>query len=235
MDRQDTSDRVALLRRRMTAMVDAAGGSAVPSADALPAPEGMRALFSRGVIDRGSVVSVVGAGSVLLSMIATASAADAHVAVVGMPALSVLGLVEMGGVVERLSVIPDPGSDPIRIAAVLLDGIDVVVLNLGGADVPPSRARAVTARVRAKSAVLLVVDGTWPGVDLRLASRITGYDGLGVGHGRLRSLQVEVSADGRAGRTRRARVCLESVDGVARWRTAAGSGGEGAVPIEGVS
>lgn len=178
----------------------------------------MESIFPRGVVDRGSVLSIAGAGSVLLGVLAAASAADAHVAIVGMPALSMLRLVEMGGVVERIAVIPDPGPDPVRIAAVLLDGIDVVVLNLGGVSVPPTRARAVTARVRAKDALLVVVDGQWPGTDLRLEARVVGYHGLAPGHGRLRSIEVAVTVDGRSRRIAETQLSVESVAGVSRWR-----------------
>lgn len=161
---------------------------------------------------------MTGAGSLLLGVLAAASAAEAHVAIVGMPGLSMLRLVELGGVVDRIALIPDPGPDPVRIVAVLLDGIDVVVVHLGGASVSPSRARAVTARVRAKDAVLVVVDGRWPGTDLWLDARVVGYRGVTAGHGRLRSMEVAVTVGDRARRTRQARLSLESVAGVSRWR-----------------
>lgn len=44
----------------------------------------------------------------------------------------------------------------------LADGVDLVVLSLGGVDVPPSRARAVAARARKNGTILAVTDGRWP-------------------------------------------------------------------------
>ncbi|WP_066905380.1 hypothetical protein [Millisia brevis] len=239
--------RVASLRRRLVAMSspDRPGGA---SADgrlrsrahgSLPAPAGMESIFPRGVVDRGSVLSIAGAGSVLLGVLAAATAADAHVAIVGMPALSMLRLVELGGVVDRIAVIPDPGPDPVRIAAVLLDGIDVVVLHLGGMAVPPTRARAVTARVRAKDALLVVVDGSWPGTDLRLESRVVGYRGVASGHGRLRSIEIAVAVDDRSHRRTESRLSVESLAGEERWRDcspgASGDGQSARALAEGVS
>ncbi len=73
---------------------------------------------------------------------------------------------------------------PLAVAAVLLDGLDLVVLSLGGASIPPSRARAVSARTRNNGAVLVVADGSWPTVDLNLDARVAGYrGGLGGGDG----------------------------------------------------
>ena len=70
----------------------------------------------------------------------------------------------MGADLSRLAVIPDPGADPVEVAAVLMDGMDLVVLGLGGRSVPPTRARAVTARAgrRAARCWSPTVTGTGP-------------------------------------------------------------------------
>ncbi|HUO40126.1 MAG TPA: hypothetical protein VMU34_20795, partial [Mycobacterium sp.] len=70
----------------------------------------------------------------------------------------------------------DPGNDPVEVAAVLMDGMDVVVLGLAGHSVPMSRARAVTARARSKGCTLLVTDGDWHGAAMRLEARVSGYE-----------------------------------------------------------
>ena len=69
----------------------------------------------------------------------------------------------MGADLSRLAVIPDPGADPVEVAAVLMDGMDLVVLGLGGRSVPATRARAVVARARQKGCTLLVTGGDWQG------------------------------------------------------------------------
>ncbi|MFE5700772.1 hypothetical protein [Rhodococcus koreensis] len=79
----------------------------------------------------------------------------------------------MTGHSDRLSLgagqLPVPVLAGVRVdgvAAILLDGIDRVILGLSGAAVPPSRAWAVVARARSKGAVLPVTEGHWGGVDL---------------------------------------------------------------------
>ena len=108
---------------------------------------------------------------------AAVTAAGGHAAIVGQPDVGLLAAVEMGADLSRLAVIPDPGADPVEVAAVLMDGLDLVVLGLGGRSVPPTRARAVTARARQKGCTLLVTDGDWHGASARLEARVCGYRG----------------------------------------------------------
>lgn len=75
-----------------------------------------------------------------------------NAAIVGQPDIGLLAAVEMGADLSRLAVIPDPGTDPVEVAAVLIDGMDLVVLGLGGRRVTRARARAVVARARQKAA-----------------------------------------------------------------------------------
>ena len=86
-------------------------------------------------------------------------------AVVGLPDFGLLAAAEMGADLSRLAVIPDPGTDPVEVAAVLMDGMDLVVLGLAGRTVTATRARAVVARARQKGCTLLVTGG-------RLAGRL---------------------------------------------------------------
>lgn len=99
-----------------------------------------------------------------------------NAAIVGQPDIGLLAAVEMGADLSRLAVIPDPGTDPVEVAAVLIDGMDLVVLGLGGRRVTRARARAVVARARQKGCTLLVTDGDWQGVSTRLAARVCGYE-----------------------------------------------------------
>ena len=158
-------------------------------ADALPAP-----------LPRGTVAMLSGARSLLLSMVAAVTAAGGNAAIVGQPDIGLLAAVEMGADLSRLAVIPDPGTDPVEVAAVLIDGMDLVVLGLGGRRVPLTRARAVVARARLKGCTLLVTDGDWQGAPTRLEARVCGYD-ITAGHrgtpvsgfGRISGVRLQVS------------------------------------------
>lgn len=165
-------------------------------AEALPVP-----------LPRGTVAVLSGARSLLLSVIAAVTAAGGNAAIVGQPDIGLLAAMEMGADLSRLAVIPDPGTDPVEVAAVLVDGMDLVVLGLGGRRVPPTRARAVVARARLKGCTLLVTDGEWQGAPTRLVARVCGY---------------EITAEGRPGFGRIGGVRLQ-VSGVCAGRRVIGS------------
>jgi len=134
-----------------------------------------------------------------LSMVAAVTAAGGNAAIVGQPDIGLLAAVEMGADLSRLAVIPDPGTDPVEVAAVLIDGMDLVVLGLGGRLVSQTRARAVVARARIKGCTLLVTDGDWQGAPTRLQARVCGYeiaDSRGAptpGFGRISGVRLQIS------------------------------------------
>ena len=156
-------------------------------------------------LPRGTVAVLLGARSLPLSMVAAVTAAGGNAAIVGQPDVGLLAAVEMGADLSRLAVIPDPGTDPVEVAAVLMDGMDLIVLALGGRSVPLTRARAVVARARQKGCTLLVTDGDWQGASIRLEARVCGYEPTSdkPGFGRISKVRLEVCAAGRA--IRRAR------------------------------
>lgn len=147
------------------------------------------------LLPRGTVAVLSGARSLALRMVAAATAEGGHAAIVGQPDVGLMAAVEMGADLSRVAVIPYPGTDPVEVAAVLLDGLDLVVLALGGRSVSMSRARAVTARARQKGCTLLVTGGDWHGASARLDARVCGYEMVGSGG-------AVVPGRGRIGRVR---------------------------------
>ncbi|PXX66483.1 hypothetical protein DFR70_103232 [Nocardia tenerifensis] len=221
---RDSPPTLAELRRRMAAIpgrgaaaVERVPADAELTRESLAVPPALAGLLPGGGLAKGSVVSYTGARSLLAGLLAAVTEDGGHAAVVGVPRLGLLAAVEMGAQLERLAVIPDPGPDPVEVAAVLLDGLDLVVLGLGGGAVAPARTRVIAARARSKGATLVVTDGRWPGAALHLDARIAGYGGLGHGRGRLRSLGLEVEVRGKAGPPRRGRLDLRSVAGRVEW------------------
>ncbi|WP_167105674.1 hypothetical protein [Mycobacterium sp. DL592] len=174
----------------------------------LPIPESLAALLPGG-LPRGAVAVVSGARSLPVSMAASVTAGGGHVAVVGVPDFGLLAAAEMGADLSRIAVIPDPGTDPVEVAAVLMDGMDLVVLGLAGRTVTATRARAVVARARQKGCTLVVVRGEWHGASIRLDARVRGYEmtagrsGVPVpGCGRISRVRLSVRASGRSIRSR---------------------------------
>ena len=117
-----------------------------------------------------------GARSLPVGIAAAVSAAGGHVAIVGLPDFGLLAAAEMGADLSRLAMVPQPGSDPVEVAAVLMDGMDLVLLGLAGRRVPATRARAVVARARQRGCTLLIVGGDWQGAAMRMEARVRGYE-----------------------------------------------------------
>ena len=188
---------------------------------AVPGPLGE--ILPGGGLQRGSVVRIdgapgSGATSLLLSLLAAATAAGEWAAMVDAEGvLGGLAAAEAGVALERLAVVRSvPAALYGRVVATLLDGMTVV-----GATVPRglrlSGARRLEARVRERAAVFVAAGHPWPGEPaLRLRAEHSAWSGLGRGEGLLgeRVLRVTVSGRGAAGRERIA-------DVVTRTRAAA--------------
>ncbi|MGP3706268.1 hypothetical protein [Gordonia paraffinivorans] len=219
MDVSDRADELTVLRRRLAAMSGRPDQSSVevrdPSAGVLPIPEALSEVLPHNGIPRGIVARFDGANSLLVALVASVTRAGGRVGIVGMPRLSLLSAVEMGADLSRIATVPEPGADPVEVAAVLLDGMDLVVLGrLGptgsGTDsVAPSRARVVAGRVRKQSSVLLVAGAGWPGAQLSISARVLTYrhaplvsaptdlDSARSGYGRIGGMRLQVTASGR--------------------------------------
>ncbi|TPG34698.1 hypothetical protein [Mycolicibacterium hodleri] len=214
---QNRAEQVEHLRRKMAEVAGRTAGTmgstqrgSMPSRAALPAsetllsiPESLADLLP-DALPRGAVAVLSGARSLPLRLVAAVTAAGGHAAIVGQPNVGLLAAVEMGADLSRLAVIPDAGADPVEVAAVLMDGLDLVVLGLGGRAIAPARARAVTARARQKGCTLLVVNGDWHGASARLESRVCGYEVTGAGAGaptpgcgRISRVRLATKASGR--------------------------------------
>jgi len=194
---QRREDRVEQLKQLRLKIAALSGRDSVPAEEVLPAGPVQ--------LPRGTVAVVSGARSLLLRLVAAVTADGGNAAIVGQPDIGLLAAVEMGADLSRIAVIPDPGIDPVEVAAVLIDGMDLVVLGLGGRRVTHTRARAVVARARQKGCTLLVTDGEWQGAQTRLEARVCGYDiapFLGgepaPGFGRISGVRLQISGCGRA-------------------------------------
>ncbi|MPZ25407.1 MAG: hypothetical protein GEV12_02895 [Micromonosporaceae bacterium] len=180
----------------------------------VPVDPELHPLLPEGGLRRGSTVAVApGASSLVLALLAGASAAGAWSAVVGMPGLGILAASQAGVALERLALVPEPGPEWATVVAALLDGVDLVVAVPPG-PVPARVASRLAARARQRGSVLLPV-GRWEGAALTLTAGPGVWEGLGAGHGRLRCRELTITAQGRgaAGRPRRLRVRLPDPTG----------------------
>ncbi|MET9488759.1 hypothetical protein [Nocardia sp. NPDC006630] len=185
--------------------------------ESLPVPPALENLLPEGGLAKGSVVLYSGANSLLSGLLAAVTGSGGHAAVVGVPRFGLLAAAEMGARLDRLAVVVNPGPDPLEVASVLLDGLDLVILGLNGASVPMSRTRVLTARARSKGSTLVVTGGFWAGPVLRIDSQVTGYSGLGRGCGRLRTVRLNVSVHGRSAQPRLGHLALSPSNGRVEW------------------
>ncbi len=195
---ENRAERLKQLRKKM-AEISAAH---TPPDDLLPESA------EQTLLPRGTVAVLSGARSLLLSMVASVTSGGGNAAIVGHPDIGLLAAVEMGADLSRIAVIPDPGTDPVEVAAVLIDGMDLVVLGLGGRRVPWARTRAVVARARNKGCTLLVTDGDWQGAPARLEARVCGFEitagNRGTptpGFGRISGVRLQINRVCAGGRT----------------------------------
>lgn len=200
----DRAEQLKQLRRQMAAVSGKVGArwraadqspDVLPTSESLlPVPQSLAAQLPGG-LPKGTVAVLSGARSVPVGIAAAVTAAGGHAAVVGLPDFGLLAAAEMGADLGRLAVIPNPGTDPVEVAAVLMDGMDLVVLGLAGRSVPLSRARSVLARARQRGCTLLVTHGDWQGASLRIQARVCGYD---LTAGRISGVRVAARVRGRA-------------------------------------
>lgn len=173
----------------------------------LAVPDALAGLLPLGALQRGSTVVVAGSTSLVLGLLAEASRSGSWVALVGLPGVGVLAAHELGIALDRVVLVPDPGADGPTVVAALLDGVDVVVVGPGAALSDGDRRR-LSARARERSSVLLPTT-PWPGAHVVLTARSEEWQGLGRGHGRLRSRRLVVERQGRGSAARPVRAQVD--------------------------
>lgn len=165
----------------------------------LPVAPALAGLLPAAGLRRGSTVAVHGASSLLLALLAEATAAGSWAAVVGVPSLGLAAAAELGVDVGRVALVPRPGVEFPAVVAALLDGVDLVVAR--ATSLPAAVARRLSARARHRGAVLLAL-GPWPGADVELSCRREAWEGLEGGYGQLRARPMLVRARGRGAAAR---------------------------------
>jgi hypothetical protein len=205
-------------------MIDAAvqvpelgrGATTRPTAPSLPVAPALESLLPTG-LRRGSTVSVSGSVSLLLAVLAAASAEGAWCAMVGMPPISAEAARDLGIELSRLPMVPCPGEHWVVVVGALLDAMDLVVARMP-ARLADGDIRRIAARARSRGAVLLPFStgaSQWPHADVRLTAEGGSWSGIGLGYGRLRQRQVTVIATGRgtAARPRSTALWLPALTG----------------------
>nr|WP_235999728.1 hypothetical protein [Qaidamihabitans albus] len=173
----------------------------------LPVLPALAGLLPWGGLRRGSTIAVHGSPSLLLALLAAATADGSWAGVVGVPHLGVAAASELGVEVNRLALVPRPGADFAAVTAALLDGLDLVAAGSPGQSVGARTAQRLSGRARHRGAVLLSL-GPWPGAEVELRCIPTRWSGLEGGYGYLREREVVVEATGRGAAARPVRAAV---------------------------
>lgn len=191
------AERVTELRERMNGMQR---DRWEPNGRALPG--GLAGLLPTGILRSGVVYTVDDSTSLIMAILAAATADGGWGAVVGLPDFGVEAAVGFGIDLDRLVLVPSPGDQWLAVTAALVDVLPVVVVRperaVGAADV----AR-LGARLR-QTGCTLIVAGAWAQSEAALRVTGTRWTGLGAGHGYLsgRDLSVAVAERNGPRRTR---------------------------------
>ena len=94
--------------------------------------------------------------------------------------------------------------------AALVDAVDVVLIAPRRHDVRATTARRLTARIRERGTVLIVIGDHWPEVpDVSLIANASRWVGVGTGNGHLAHRAVDVVVSGRRGASRERCITIE--------------------------
>lgn len=193
----------ALLRDDLQAKIHLMQGKR-GSERSLPVLPSLNRLLPGG-LRPGAVYSVQGSMSLAMALLAGPSRDGAWCGVAGLPDFGVEAAAGFGIALDRLVLVPDPGASWSPVIAAMADVLSVVLAR-APERVAPAEAARLGARLRERSAVLLVL-GPWPQSEAVL--HVNGYEwaGLGQGHGHLAKQELELEVALR-GSSRRASVDL---------------------------
>lgn len=139
-----------------------------------------------------------GARSLAMVLLAGVSVAGGWCGVVGVSSIGAPAAQELGVRLERLGVVPDPGTAWADVVGAFVSGLDAVLV-ASPAPVSGALARRLVAKARQHRCTLFTLGAVWEGCDVRLTGVSQEWGGLGVGHGRLRSRRLTVIASDRRG------------------------------------
>ncbi len=232
--RNRLKDRAPAVREPLAVLAERARPTSSSESQLLPVIPPLLGLLPGGGLRRGTSIVVADDGrasattsartsattnglTLCLSLLGAASSAGSWCAVVGICGLGAVAADDLGIDLTRLVLLPSPGPKWAESTAVLLEGVDVVVL-CPPFPVRPAMARRLLARTRDRGAILIVVPGQagWPECpDMRLSVGNTRWDGIGKGDGHLSCRRVTVTATGRrsAARPRHQDLWLPSTAG----------------------
>lgn len=152
----------------------------------------LQPLFRRGGLPRGEIVQVTGphAFSLALASCAEASREQHWCAALGMGEPAVAGIADFGVDLSRFINLQTPPKDWLRVASILIEAFDILIVRPSFAPTPAERGR-LAAKVRERRMSIVVLD-EFPGSAERLRVDDLEWAGTARGTGRLERCTVTV-------------------------------------------
>lgn len=173
------------------------GEGVVAGEDVLALGEQFRFVLPGGGLPRHAVTHMSDTPALVAEMLLNVVEAGGHAGVVGWPELSYAGIGRKH--LDRIIAVPDPGADPLGIAAVLTEGLDLVVYRSPvQLALSPVRCRPLLGKLRKGRAALMVVGATVPSPALTIAGDIQSFRGIGRGTGRITGVDIRVRAQSKS-------------------------------------
>ena len=175
-----------------------------PEQDTIDVDAPYRQLLPAGGLAGGQLVTVTGATSVVLALLARPSREGSWCALVGAPTVGLAAAQELGVDLRRLLLIPKAADRFSDVLTALIDAVDIVAFQLPP-QLPQALLRRLIARARTRRVPLVAFapPGTYPtgsgnleGATVHLAVQHR-WSGLGDGHGHLRQRRMDIRATGR--------------------------------------
>lgn len=170
------------------------GDAVAADAEVLALGEALRPILPGGGLPRRAVTHVSDCPALIVEMLLQVADAGGYAGVVGWPELSYAALAPES--LARVIAVPDPGVDPLGVAGVLVEGLDLVVFRT---PVPlalsPVRARPLLGKLRKGRAALALVGATVPSPALTVTGEVEDFHGIGRGTGRITGMDIRVRAE----------------------------------------
>ncbi len=156
-----------------------------------------RFILPGGGLPRHAVTHMSDTPALVAEMLLHVVDAGGHAGVVGWPELSYAGIDRKH--LDRIIAVPDPGADPLGIAAVLTEGLDLVVYHSPvQLALSPVRCRPLLGKLRKGRAALMMVGATVPSPALTVTGDIQSFHGIGRGTGRITGVDIRVRAQSKS-------------------------------------
>ena len=179
----------------------------------MPTVPAIARILPGGGLQSGGSYAVRNSTTLAMALLAGPSATGAWCSVIGIPDFSVEAAQGFGIDLERLILIPDPGTQWLTVTAALVDVVSIILTRAPEHLAPTEWAR-LKARLRQRGAALITL-GAWKQSDSTLGVAESAWEGLGSGTGHLRERRMKITATQPSGRLRHAYVELTELRGAA--------------------